>query len=387
MGRFIALPIARDPSEAEDQSVEVVQAQFPTWETRDADSMTLVLRSVANLYADVAELATRMGEEVFRYYGRGVANLPPVDETPAIGSVIVTAADANGPYVVPESLEIVGRGALGEPVGFRTVAAVVIPQGSTTVVADVEASEPGVEANGVSGAAEFSEYVDYLVAVEFTAPTSGGEDAEGDEAYLDRLGDELELMSPRPILPQHFAVLARRLGAYRATAIDGLNPNDDTTGNPAMVTVAGVDEAGNALAAALRASILEQLAAMREVGFGVWMIDPTYTPMDAAFSATAYPGWDEVAVQAAGIDALSDFFSPATYGQREDTGEDREWLNDPVIRYLEAAERLQRVEGLRYVDSLVIGKSGDTLGTSDVTMTGYAPLPTPGNVTGTVAPG
>lgn len=492
MGRYIVLPIARDPAEAMEQSVEVVRENFPDWQERDADPMTLFLRSTAVLYAEVAELATGMGEEAFRYYGRGVANVPPVDERPATGRITVTAIDANGPYVVPEELEVIGRNALGEAVGFRTLASVVIPNGATTAEADVEAFEDGLGGNGISGAAEFGEYVDYLQSVAFVGATDEGRDAESDESFLDRLGDELEIASPRPILPRHFAVLARRLGAYRATAIDGLDPtvarnerqtvtvtgatggsltltfNGETTGviafdataaavrtaleglpsvfpgdiaatggplgtaavtveftgglgalnqpqmtatssltgagaavavataqegvaatttNRAMVAVAMVDEAGNPPPASEHSRISGELAAMREVGFAVPTIDPTYTTIDAAFTATAYPGFDPATVHAAAVQQLTDFLSPTRWGLREDTGEDREWLNEPLVRYLEAAERLQRVETLRFVDSLSIGIQGRTLGSANVVMPGYAPLPRPGNITGTVAAG
>jgi len=387
VGRYIVLPVKRDPVDAQDAFTERVREQFPTWEARPGDPMTVVRDGVSVLYSDVAELATRAGEELFRYFGRGLAGLPPTEERPAFGQVTVTAQDANGPYVVPEGLELEARNALGEPVGFRTLAAVVIPSGATTAVADVEALVEGDEANGISGPAEFSEYVDYLTAVEFVGITDGGQATEADSPYLDRLQDELAISTPRPILPWHFAVLARRLGAYRATVIDGLDPVAGTTGHPAMVTIATVDEAGQPLPGALRTEIGETIEAMREVGWAVNMIDATYGVVNVAYTATAYPGEDPVATKAAADAALLSYLSPATYGAREDTGELREWLNRPVVRYLEVAERLQRVESLDTVDSLTISLGAGAMGTSNLTLPGYAPLPTPGAITGVVSAG
>lgn len=386
MARYIVLPVKRDPAEAEEAGYEVVRRQFPQWEPSEGDPMTAVIRANAVMYSDAAELATRMGEEAFRYFGRGVAGLPPVDERAASGQVLVTARDAAGPYVVPEGLEIVGRGPLGEPIAFSVLTAGIVPNGSTTATVTVEAMEEGAQGNSVSGDADFSEFVDYLTAVEFVAPTSGGEDREADEAYLDRLGDEFELFTPRPILPNHFAVLARRFGAFRATALDGLDPSDGSTGNPAMVAVAMIDEAGNPLGTTERNAIAAQLDAMREVGFAVPAFDPEYTDIDVTYTATAYPGWDPAVVEVAADAAVASYLSPARWGIREDTGEDREWLNDPLVRHLEVAERLQRVEGLRFVDSLTIGVSGGTMGTANVTMTGFAPLPRVGAITGSVSP-
>jgi hypothetical protein len=373
--------------DAQNAFAERVREQYPTWEATAGDPMTVVRDAVSVLYSDVAELATRGGEELFRYFGRGLAGLPPIDERAAFGQVTVTAIDANGPYVVPEGLELEATGALGEPVGFRTLAAVVIPNGATTAVADVEALVEGAAANGISGPAEFSEYIDYLTAVEFVGVTDGGEDAEGDAPYLDRLGDELEISTPRPVLPSHFAVLARRLGAYRATVIDGLDPGDGSTGNRAMVTLATVNEAGEPLPGVQATAIGVALEAMREVGWEVHMIDATYGVVDVAYTATAYPGEDPVATKAAADAALLDYLSPAKYGAREDTGELREWINRPLIRYLEVAERLQRVTTLDTVDSLTIALNGGAMGTANLTLPGYAPLPQPGAITGTVAAG
>jgi hypothetical protein len=387
VARYLVLPVPRDPVEAAESFDEVVLEQYPTWTASDADPMTIIRDAVSVLYADVAELATRAGEELFRYFGRGLANLPPIDELPATGQVTVTAQDTAGPYLVPEGLEIVGRGPLGEQVAFRTLAAVVVPNGATTVVANVEAAEAGAAGNSVSGTAEFSEFVDYLTAVEFLAPTSGGADREGDTPYLDRLVGELALQTPRPIVPNDFAVLARRFGAYRATVIDGYNPADDTSGNPAMVAVSMIDETGNALSGAELTRISGLLDAMREVGFSVPTFNPTHSIIDVDFTATAYPGWEPQTVEDAAIEQLQTYLSSARWGAREDTGEIREWLNEPIVRHLEVAEQLQRVEGLRFVDSLELAIQGDPLAAANVTMPGVAPLPTPGTITGAVTAG
>jgi hypothetical protein len=327
-----------------------------------------------------------MGAEAFRFYGRSVANLPPDDERAAIGTVTITTIDANGPYVIPEGLEVSGRGALGEPVGFRTLQAAVVPNASTTATGiPVEALEPGAAGNSVSGPGEFVEYRDYLATVEFDAPTLNGRDAEGDEPYLDRLATEMQLSSPTPILPNEFAVMARRLGAHRATAIDGLNPATGTVNNERMVALAMIDETGEPEASA--AAIGAQLDAMREVSFAVPTFAPAYTTIKVAYTAVAYPGWDPAVVEAAADAQVASYLSPWSWGQREDTGEEREWLNEPVVRYLEVAEQLQRVEGLRYITALQIAKQADALGVADVVMTGFAPLPRPGTITGTVNPG
>jgi hypothetical protein len=229
--------------------------------------------------------------------------------------------------------------------------------------------------------------VDYLTAVAVVAPTPGGADREADTPYLDRLSDELELSAPRPILPRDFAVLARRFGAYRATAIDGYRPSDGTSGHTATITLAMADEVGNALPGLELTAITTALAAMREVGWAIYTLNPTHSIIDVTYAATAYPDTDPVAVKAAADAKLATYLSGAAWGAREDTGETREWLNEPTVRYLELAEQLQRVEGLRFVDSLTFAIHGNVLGTANVVMPGVAPLPTAGTIPGTVAAG
>lgn len=385
MAGYIIVPILQDAESAEKVQLEVVRQAFASFRADDADPMTVFARSTAVLYSEVAATATRVGEEVFRFYGRALAGLPPLDELPAVGQVTVTAQDTNGPYVVPEGLELKGFGPLGEEIGFRTLAEGVIPNGSLTVTLDVEASEDGEDGNGVSGAGDFSEYVSYLVAVEFVGTTSAGRDREPDETYLDRLKLENAIKSPRPILPFHFEVLARRFGAYRALALNGYDPDTDTDDNRAMVGLAMIDEEGEELPTG--PAIAATIKAMREIGFEVPYVSPDYTIVDADVTVTAYPGVDEGATEDAVRAAVEGYLSPAQRGLRETTGETREWVNDTKVRLFEIAERAKRVETVHYVDSVLIAEDGDTLDDVDLTLTGRAPLTRPGEVNVTVNPG
>lgn len=385
MARYIVLPIKRDPIDAEETITERIQQDMPGWTASDGDPMTILMRGVAVLYSEVAELATQMSAEAFRYYGRTLTRIPPVDESVATGTVTFTATSTNG-WLVPEGTEVGGRNETGELVGFRTLTAIAIPAGSLTGGGAVEALVEGEAGNGVQGVGELGEYFDFLEGVAFDSPTAGGQEAEADDLYLDRLTTELQLQSPRPILPRDFAVLARRLAGigYRATAIDGLNPADDTTGNERMVAVALVDSAGAAASGTVLSTVRAQMEEMREANFQVPTINATYSTIDAHFTATAFPGWDAEVVRQQGIDRLTDYLSPARWGSREDTGEELEWVNHPVVRYLEMAAQLDRVEGLDEITSLAFSKAGQPLGTADVSMSGYAPLPLPGEITGVV---
>ena len=121
-------------------------------------------------------------------------------------------------------------------------------------------------------------------------------------------------MTPRPILPQDFAVLARDIaGVERATAIDGYNPADQTTNNERMVTVAVVDADGEALNATIKQQVDDYLESLREVNFIVHVVDPNYTTIDVTFNVKAIPGYTASELEAATEAAIANYLSPANW--------------------------------------------------------------------------
>jgi len=82
---------------------------------------------------------------------------------------------------------------------------------------------------------------------------------------------------------------------------------------------------------------------------------------------------------------VADYLSPKTWGRNPVLSvPETEWVNETHVRYLELAEVINRVEGINYISALTFAKTGDPLATTDVIMSGAAPLPTPGAINGTV---
>jgi hypothetical protein len=262
-----------------------------------------------------------------------------------------------------------------------------IPAGQTVAAAvAVQAVEPGAAASGITGAVETLDQLDFISGVTLNAATSGGADAETDDEYLDRLSDLLTLLTPRPILAPDFSLLVQREipGIARATAIDLYNASTQTGNQPRCVTVVPVDASGNPCSATIKNQALALLQSAREVNFLVFVADPTYTTIDVAFQVMAYPGNLAADVAARVTAALTNYLSPQNWGLPTfGDPSTRSWINDTTVRYLELAQVVNAVEGVHYIVSLTFAKAGQTKGTADVTMTGIAPLPKPGAITGT----
>lgn len=146
------------------------------------------------------------------------------------------------------------------------------------------------------------------------------------------------------------------------------------------VAVAVCSQNGLRLSATDRAAVQQMLEERRELNWKVSVIDPTYTAIDVVATAVPWPSYDPSTVQTSADAAVRDFLSPARWGQGENRTDSAnvEWIDEPVVRYLEVAQALNNVPGLRYLTALTIGVQGGAQARDDVPLRGLAPLPTAG---------
>jgi hypothetical protein len=336
--------------------------------------------------ADTRDVASAVLLGIFRSYGETVVGLPPIDAVAAVTATTWTMQDAAG-YTIPAGTQVAFRTAGDTLIPFVTTDDVVVAPGavSTDVGAvNIQAVDAGTAANNLpAGPIELLDPLSFVVDVTAVSATGGGVDAETDAEYLGRLIEELRLASPTPILPDDFAVLARRVpGVHRATAVDGYDPTagPPTLGNERMVAVSGVDATGADVSPATAAAVEAYLEALRETNFVVHYFNPTRTAVDVDFTALAMPGYDPAAVQSAAVQAVADYLSPATWGVEAGDTTGTSWVNEDTVRYLEVAALLNGVPGIRYVSALTLNGGG-----VDVVLPGQVALPTPGAITGAVA--
>jgi hypothetical protein len=387
---YIEVPVESDPTDVAQEAFDYLQTTIPGWLPSPGNLEGWLVEALAQIASELRELLGLVPDSIFEFYGSSILGLPPQAATPATGSTTWTAIDAAGNYLVPAGTLIgITPTASQDVTAFQVVSDFAIPPGILSVSGiQVVAIEAGAAASGITGTVQPIDPLDFIAGVTLDGPTGGGQDAEDPDAYLARLSDLLTLMSPRPILPQDFAILAQRMvaGVARATAIDLYNPGPPIDTNcPRCVSVVLVDANGNPVTPTIKSEVDALLQSMREVNFLVFVLDPTYETIDVSFDVMAYPGYDPADVETRVVAQLQSYLSPASWGVPPfgDTGA-QSWLNATAVRYLELAEQINRVDGVDYIKTLALGLHGGALGTADVALTGVAPLPNPGTISGTV---
>jgi Baseplate J-like protein len=384
---YIDVPIETEPVDLADEAYAYIEEKVPGWEASPGNLEAWLIESLSQIAGELRALTALVPESIFAYYGDSVLGLPPYTATQATGSTTWVAIDSAGYTVDAGTMVAITPPASLDSYAFEVVTAFTIPNGQTTAVTvEVRAIEAGAASSDITGAVELLDQLDFIDSVTLNAPTTGGEDAETPEDYLNRLSDLLTLLAPRPILPQDFSLLVQRTipEIARATAIDLYNASTQTGNQARCVTVVIVDENGDPCSASVKNQALATLQSAREVNFLVFVADPTYTSIDVSFSVSSYPGYVTSDVVTRVTQAITDYLSPQNWGVPPygDTS-GRSWINDTTVRYLELAQIVNDVDGVHYVISLTFAKAGQTKGTADVVMTGIAPMPRPGAISGT----
>jgi Baseplate J-like protein len=397
LSEYLTIPVEVDPEDIIDDVIDFLQVRWPGWEPNDGNLDVWLLRATSMEAAELREIASAVPTSIFRWFGAELANLPPVDSAAAITNTTWTMIDALG-YTIEEGTQVGIRAAGDEMIPFETTEEVVVPTGETATAAGavpIQAIEPGADGSGLGGPGgevELIDVLDYVTSVTMTEATTGGVDEEPDDEYLARLREELQLLTPRPIVPTDFEVLAKRIpGISRALAIDNYDPGPpEVTNAERTITMVALDVNGADVSAPVKVELHDLLDSMREVNFVVKTMAPTYTNIDVTVTAVAMNGYSTTEVRDNILANLRSYLNPANWGQRQATLQSnvitKDWENTPILRYLELAQEINNAEGVAYITALQFRVAGGTLASTDITLPGKAPLPDEGTFTVTVNP-
>lgn len=362
------------------EALDYLVANVPGYVPREGHVEVWLIEAILRHVAESKQLTVLVAAEIFSYFGQSLLELPTIEAAPATATSTWTAIDSEG-YTVPAGTLVAKRTAGDTLIAFTVDADVVIAPGSATTGAGavaLTAVTDGTEANGLSGDLELIDSLAFVDTVTLAADTSGGVEAETAADYRDRLVEELRLSSPRPILPADFSVLAKRVaGVARAVTLDGYNPNDATTNNERMVTVALVDEDGANVSAGVKTAVDDYLEGLREVTFVVWVMDPIRTVVNISFTVKAKADADANAVEADTEAAVAAYIDPANWGGGDE--DPPTWRNETTVRYLEVASVINAVDGVDYITALTINGVA-----ANLALGGVISLPTVGAIVATV---
>ena len=387
MPEYLDLPLETSPEQLVEDSIEYLQAQLPGWLPAEGNLEVWLLEAFARQAAEIRELSVQVPKAIFRYFGI-IAGVPPIDAISATVSSTWLFVDDAG-YTVEEGT-VVGLATAGDEIhSFRVLSDVAVAQGATTTAAGavtLVAIEPGSEPNGIGAGsiAELLDTLDYVSSVTTTDNVSGGFTAESDDVYLSRLASALQLLAPRPIIPEDFATLARSVpGVSRAIAVDGYDPVQATTNNEKTITISVIDAVGADVSSSTLLDVRTLLQAEREVNFVVHVVNPARVAIDVTMAGVASPGWEASTVETNVRQQVASFLNPALWGLPQG-GDVLRWLDERTVRYLDLAGAVNTAEGLDYISTLTLNGPGDTAAANDVLMAGVPVLPTAGTVAVTI---
>jgi hypothetical protein len=226
---FVSVDFVADADTLADDAVDYLRAAMPGWEPADGNLEVWILQAVARQVAELTAVAADVPAAIFRQFGTQLVGLAPQAGARATLTSFWTARDNLG-YTIPAGTQVAYRVTGDDLIVFEVVGDTVITPGATTLSGvALQATDVGTAWNAVPiGPLELVDALSWVESVAASTVSAGGLDAETDDAYLDRLADDLRLLTPRPILPDDFSTLARNVtGVYRALAINGYDPGTD----------------------------------------------------------------------------------------------------------------------------------------------------------------
>lgn len=369
-----------DAEDLRQDSRDFIQAQAPAgW--RLNPFLDWMLGAVARMVSILIALAGQVPKAIFRDFGVTVLRIPAVTATYATGTVTLNAnLEAGSATGLDAGATIVIDG-----VGFTTTAASGPVAAGGTATVPIQAVLAGSSASQLTGASVLlsSPAVTWIDTITLVAPTEGGVDGETADEYVNRLADEIPTLSPKAILLEDVAAIARAdIEVYRALPLRHYVPagpggtppaQTDVEGAVAVAVIAqGGSDVSEEAEDRVEAAIVDD--EQRIVSVSAYVIAPTRSAVKVSYAAQAFPGQDTDAAEATGNAALMSLLSGATWGVPADGGP-TDWIDEQVVMRNDLIGALYRTGVFRHVSDVRLALVANALGTADLTLPGPAAIP------------
>jgi diphthamide synthase (EF-2-diphthine--ammonia ligase) len=393
---YIQQPLVTDSNALQQDAFDYIQSNWPEWVPNDSNLESWVIEACAAMVAEARDVASDVPAEIFKWLGSSLLGVTPVADTSATVSSTWTFLTNTGGRIIPQGTLVSIESPDGDPMAFEVMFDVSVAAPTLTTTAGqvtLRAVETGADTSGIGGAGVVVDLIDPLAwvnTVTLTGVTTGGVDAEEDDDYLTRLARRLSLLTPRPITANDYAILATDIAAQNGVelitlSLDNYDPANGLFTNERTVTVVVRDATtGLAVSSGIKTIIKNELQALREVNFVVNVMDPTGpNVIKVTYVGVSTPGRDPVEVKANADAALASYLSSAFWGI-EPSGEQSFWRNKTILYHQDISTVLNNVDGFDHWTTLTIGLNAGAMGTTDLTLSGVAPVASPGVITGTV---
>lgn len=377
---YIFEQLTADPELIHNAQLDAVAERLPGFDaTNDVSVEAILSRAFAGTVAVQVEVMSDVHATILTEVGK-VGGLEQEDAVAAVGTATIET-DGTATRSLPAGATFVATAADQSKVPVVTTQDVDVPEGVASVAGvQVRAVEEGAFANDLTGDLEPDQAYAWLEAVTLDGPLGGGADGETDEEFLDRVSRRQQLLADALIKPENVQLFVTDLPDIgRAVAFNLLDPSAPGVETERSVTVAATDSDGEALNPTVKAAVVAELEARRETNFQFFVIDATYTTVDVALTAYAWP--EEMSGAADAIEnAVLEWLSPANWGVPFMSVQAL-WSNTAHVRRSDVIGRVERLDSVDWVDTESVKLNGAN---TDLALTGIAPLTRPGDITITV---